>query len=332
MRQERTKILAGLLAGRRRGVKGRGKAVIQLSAHAVADRALATHWGRAQAFNLLSLITPTAEAEVDGVRYLFSTDDRVIGRFLFTTGDWELPIMAVVCDLLRDLRGSPVLAGRVFVDVGANIGTAALTALRRFGAARALALEPNPDCVRYLRLNADANGVGEMIDIVPVAASDQERSVVFETQRANSGGGQIVTGRPLGLGGAALTIATRTLDQVIADHGVRPSDVGLIWVDTQAHERFVLQGARAQVEAGTPLLIEFWPLGLRESGELELLIDLLIDWFPTIVDVRNPNARTGARLRSKQDFADLCQLVGDRETDLLLWSGAVTRKGLPESE
>jgi FkbM family methyltransferase len=310
-----------LEAGRGRAAKGLAKTVIQRSAHAFADRALATRWGRGQAFNLLSLITPTAETEVDGVRYLFGTDDRVIGRFLYTTGEWELPIMTAVCEVVADLLGAPALAGKVFVDVGANIGTAALTALGRFGATRAIALEPNPGCVRYLRLNADANGVGDVLDIVEVAASDHEGTVAFETQRANSGGGQIVTAAPLNLGGDGLTVATRRLDAVLADLGLAPGEVGLIWIDTQAYERFVLEGAGAHIDAGTPLLIEFWPLGLRHADELEPLIALLLRRFPTIVNVRSPDARSGARLRTRQDFFHVCELVGDRETDLLLWSG-----------
>ncbi len=53
-------------------------------------------------------------------------------------------------------------------------------------------------------------------------------------------------------------------------------DVKYIWVDTQGHEGFVLDGAKKLLQSRKiPLFIEFWPDEMRRVGGLELLLDTL---------------------------------------------------------
>ncbi len=58
----------------------------------------------------------------------------------------------------------------------------------------------------------------------------------------------------------------RTLDDVLAEWGVKPRDVRLAWVDIQGHEGYFLRGARGTLAGGAPVVSEFWPYGILRSG------------------------------------------------------------------
>lgn len=63
--------------------------------------------------------------------------------------------------------GRLVRPGETVVDLFAGIGYFAIPAARSGQASRVLAVEKNPVAVRYLRLNAERNGVADRIAIVP---------------------------------------------------------------------------------------------------------------------------------------------------------------------
>src|SRR4051794_12767372 len=63
---------------------------------------------------------------------------------------------------LLDRGGTPVPRS-LFVDVGAHVGTTAITAVRRFGFEAAVAFEPEQSNFRLLRANLSVNGLEERI-------------------------------------------------------------------------------------------------------------------------------------------------------------------------
>ena len=56
---------------------------------------------------------------------------------------------------------------------------------------------------------------------------------------------------------------------------VEPNEIGLAWIDTQGHEGHVLSGASRLIQANVPIVIEFWPYGLKRSGGYPLLRQFL---------------------------------------------------------
>ena len=103
-------------------------------------------------------------------------------------------------------------ADSAFVDVGANIGTATLAALKRFGAGQALALEPHPDNFRLLRMNAVANDVDDRVIPAQVAVSESSGELELEVATHNIGDHRIRTGAEAGPG--AIDEADRTVIRV----------------------------------------------------------------------------------------------------------------------
>ena len=275
-------------------------------------------------------LTPLLAVDDDGIRYLIDTRDRSeITRWIFTWGRYEEPLMRRALETLARETGRPKpLEGRWFADVGANIGSATLCAVLRFGAVRALSLEPHPDNFRMLRLNLLENDLEDRVTPVQAAVSDAPGEVVLEESDENIGDHRVRVGEaPGGVPGAqqrsARAVPAVTLDAASREAGLAPGDAGLVWIDVQGHERRVLAGMEELLHAGVPVVVEYWPYGLGQAGDLDEFHELLaarftraFDLGATHVDPGAPVALAaggvpglGARLQGEEDFTNLLLLA-----------------------
>ncbi len=120
----------------------------------------------AQAFTP-AIMTPARQ----GTRFLVSTADRVVGREVFLTGDFDRA-EAEKAFAVIEKAGFGDFAGKTFVDIGANIGTATIGALSRFGFERAVSFEPDPNNFRIFSANVVLNGLQDRVTIHHSAMSD----------------------------------------------------------------------------------------------------------------------------------------------------------------
>jgi FkbM family methyltransferase len=182
-------------------------------------------------------------------------------------------------------------ASGLFLDVGANIGTTCIAAVRLHRFERAVALEPHPDNCLLLRRNALLNDVE--VDVVEAAASSRAGVESLSIHPTNSGG------HKLGPVGARRTIPVRTttLDSLALEPG-------LIWIDVQGGEGRVLEGARETLRSRPPIVLELYPRKLGEG--LETIREVARDY--RVVDLRG-----GTR-----DFDQIVRDVGHTLTDVLL--------------
>jgi FkbM family methyltransferase len=255
-------------------------------------------------------LTPYVAARCRGGDELFvvATADEGVGRRLFVTG-WreDLTVLARACRLLEE-RGVRRPPGAVFVDVGANIGTTTVVALRRHGFATAVAIEPSPDNHRLLGLNVAANDLGERVRVVCAAASDREGRLELDSARPNSGAHRVAraaAGRPAG---PLAPVPAVTLDRLVEDGTIDLDCAGMLWVDVVGHEPEALAGASRLLEAGVPLVVAVKPW---RKARVELP-PAVAAHYTEIVDLRH---RRGTR-----PAAELGALIGSigRTTDLLL--------------
>jgi FkbM family methyltransferase len=194
-------------------------------------------------------------------------------------------------DLLRaalHALGQPDgLAGRDFLDVGANIGTTTLAAFLA-GARRVTAIEPAPANVETLRLNVTANALGERVRVVAAAASDRDGTVELGLSPTNSGDHRVRVGGRADAGPArqVVTVPAVRIDSLVEAGEIDPERLGVVWMDVQGHEAAVLTGAERLVEAGAPIVLEYWPHGLRATGGLERLPELLAAGYSRFMDLR----------------------------------------------
>jgi len=241
---------------------------------------------------LLSALTPIAASEGHPV-YLFSTRDREIGWSTYRNhgfdehkSDW---VVARLGQCQRD---------RIVLDIGANIGTVAIPMVTKYGAAHAVAFEPEPLNHRLLRCNVALNDVEDHVTCIAVAVSDTEQLVQFELSESNYGDHRVrVPGSPLGVEymregqRAIINVPAMPLTRALEDAKVDCEDVGLVWVDTQGHEGQVLAGADRM--SGIPFVMEYWPYGLRRSNGLELFHEHVAKMFSRVIDIKR-SIDTGA--------------------------------------
>jgi FkbM family methyltransferase len=271
-------------------------------------------------FELLRPATPLAAVERDGMRFIVRTGDRGVSRVTYMTGDYELDVMEDALERLARILDRDVIAGKVFLDVGANVGTTSIPAVLRFGAGRSVAFEPADENFRILEANIALNGLGGRIEPRRVGVSDAPGVAQLELAPHNSGDHRIRTGAAAGAFDAYREASRPTtevelvrLDDALDDLGVAAGDVGLLWIDTQGHEAHVLAGAPRLLAAGVPVFCEYWPYGLRRAGGLDRLHRTVAESFSEVVDARADETLPAGRV------AELAhRYPGERYSDLIL--------------
>lgn len=252
----------------------------------------------------------------DGRIVVEAADDE-IGRVVYMYGGYEREYMAAAVGFLAD-NNRPV-DGRTFVDIGANIGTSTLDALLHFGFARSVSFEPDRDNYRLLRTNLVLNGLEERSATYLMAMSDREGTVTIERRAGNTGDSRVSVGGAAGDADAD-TVPCSRFDTLVAAGTLDVDAIGLLWIDVQGHDAFVLAGAESALAAGVPTMVEYWPDELAGAGGLDLFETLVREHYREVIDVRAlERGRDGsARLPASRVGELRSRYPGERLTDLLL--------------
>ena len=145
--------------------------------------------------------------------------------------------------------------GSVVIDVGANLGEWTVPLARKTGrAGRVLAIEPAPRAAAALELTLAANALYQT-ELVRCAAGDHDGVAEFAvpivtSTQSDSGRARI---GPACTGHEALQVPLRSLDSLAAEHDLGALD--LIKIDTEGHERRVLDGAADILGRHRPVLV-----------------------------------------------------------------------------
>jgi FkbM family methyltransferase len=259
------------------------------------------------------LSTPFGE----GMILVDSTDDE-IGRMVFMKGDYERLYMEAAVEYLRSLQANGEL-GPVFVDVGANIGISTLDALLHFGFQEAICFEPDSRNFRLLRLNILLNDLEDRVTAHHLALSDSDGQGVMERDEGNFGNSHLVASEAPA-GSERETVATRRLDSLIEDGSLNLDRIGLLWIDAQGHDPFVLAGAKSALQAGVPVVVEYWPKALSAGGAFELFENLVAEHYSSVIDLKRLCEGAGDRgVLAGKDIGSLrARYEGAEFTDLLL--------------
>jgi FkbM family methyltransferase len=203
-----------------------------------------------------------------GGDFLIPLGDTCIGNALKISGQFETEDIKRVTNYLDSKNKYP---GKkcLFIDIGANIGTHSISALKEHGYQKVLAFEPCKANYRLLTANICLNGLTEQATCINAAASDREGIETLFHNPSNCGdhrlgndpqGGPNIDGRA--------TEQVKTVD--IAQHllgytkGIKLED-SLCWIDTQGHEIPILSTLKPLLERGLPTVVEFWPYGMKQQ-------------------------------------------------------------------
>ncbi len=288
---------------------------------------------RRRAFwRLATRFTPYLAVDREGMRLLVSTSDETIGRRLFVYH--RTPELDIV-RAFEALRGIPGLAARLrgttIVEVGANIGSHTVELVRHYDAASVVAIEPNPENCELLTQNVLANGVADRVRLLPIALSDRDGAVELELSSDNSGDHRVrVAGaEQRGAEARRTTIEVRAarFDSIVDRGELDLGQVGLIWMDAQGHEAHILAGATRLLGSPIPIMMEYWPYGLRRANGLQALHELIAEHYSHVIDVSPPSG--AARLLPSSQLPSLEREYGWAArpedplpgTDLILMGG-----------
>lgn len=194
----------------------------------------------------------------DGKFYVYEGD--YIGDRLLRGERWEPWVMAPILDKSDD--------SKVFIDVGAFIGTHTVVAARKYKHVHAF--EPYPEFAGLLRRNVELNGL-KNVTVHEVAISDDDGNANLHDFK------NIEDQEPVNLAGVS---------HVLRDHsGIRVAknrldtfgfkNVRMIKIDVQGLEYKALQGARNTIKTNKPVV-------LVEGSQR-----LLVDYGDSFTDIRD---------------------------------------------
>jgi FkbM family methyltransferase len=229
-------------------------------------------------------VTPYVAVEVGSEIFFVATDDLGVGRLVFVRE--KRKDMATLAKGLAELaaRGIDPPPDPVFVEVGANIGTTTVMALRRHGFATAVALEPSPQNVWLCRLNLVANGLDDNVTLLPFAASNRAAELELVIGDSNSGGHRVLaagSGHPAVAG----SVQSVTLDSLVEDGTIDQASAGLLWCDAPGHDALAVLGAKRLVEARVPLIVNV--SSAIDGQTRDAFVELLTAHYGEIVELRH---------------------------------------------
>lgn len=185
-------------------------------------------------------------------RMAFNPNDDPIGRTILQHGSWHRPQFENILASLRDI--GRITDPKIFLDVGANIGTQTIYALASGAFSRVIAIEPDDANARTLQMNALLNGFEDRVDIVRAAAGAEMGTLYLNANTTNSGGHKVTN---TSNGDKSVPVKVVTIESVLRNRRLDPADLGLVWIDVEGFEAEAVAGMSPVVERAIPLCIEF---------------------------------------------------------------------------
>jgi FkbM family methyltransferase len=239
--------------------------------------------------------TPFLVAETEGgARYLISTHDPFSAQLFTKETRREIRMLQRAQQALEDAgadRGRHTL-----LEVGGNIGTGAIEAVRRYGFDHVVAFEPEPDNFKLLRMNTILNGVDDRVECINAAIADTEGTATLSVSSRNSGAHSLSGGDVRATG--AVEVPTVTFDALVERGTVDPEHASLLWMDIEGYEVHALMGARSLLERGVPVVMELNTPVLEAAGRADALLPTLEPHYTHVVrmrDLSKGNARDAFR-------------------------------------
>ncbi len=194
---------------------------------------------------------------VAGSRELFvvSSNDKVIGREVFLHGEYDFrKLQSALAILKRERLPCPAH----LIDVGANIGTIVIPALKRGLMQSGTAIEPHPDNLRLLRANLALNDVSHRVDVLAFAVGDKSGNTLNLAESATNSGNHSI-------GQRGIPVTSMRLDDLKI-----PTCDALLWMDIEGYEGHALKGAENLLSTGVFIVCEYNPMYLIQSSGMTM--------------------------------------------------------------
>ena len=272
-------------------------------------------WGRDliySAFPKNELLIGNTE---EGLHYVINSSDDTIGRIVFKSRkSFDSHHLITSLKILGVKK-------KTLLDIGANIGTVGLFAVKQGLVSKCIAFEPDPTNFQLLKTNVQINNLADKFELHNVAlASDKVGPLLFELSPKNFGDHRIRLSNSPGLSGEekrkVINVETNSLDRVCEKINL---DDCIISMDTQGFEGDILSGASSIIDACVPIITEFYPYCLiRANGLNKFYSALSNSKYTTFYDLRNPTIGINFSISALKKIAD--ELGANRDsTDLFIY-------------
>ncbi len=199
-----------------------------------------------------------------GEKFGLFTDDNIISKRIFISEEFDLDKFCRVINYLNISRKIVNL-----YDVGANIGTICIPAVKRNLVKKAYAVEPVRKNFDLLKVNIILNNLEDSIKTYNYAlGAEDDENLEIELAHDNSGDHRV---RLQNLESNLYDEKKRQIEKVKSKKFDTlfknlNKEKDLVWIDTQGFEPLILDGAKNLIDKGIPLVIEFWPYGLKRNN------------------------------------------------------------------
>lgn len=205
--------------------------------------------------------------------------DRTIGQSIKRTGGYQREEIDFAIGHLRSIGK---LKGPVFLDVGANIGTQSIYAMRSGAFRAAVAFEPEPTNLNLLSFNLALNSLDGDVTIHAVACGSHETTMELWLNPENFGAHSLIAPKR---DHGSVTVPVVPVDTVLSKMGLPVETVGMISLDVEGHEPAAIQGMSATLAHRPPLLIELNP----DAPDFAQMIGHLTSLYNTVLQLSGPN-------------------------------------------
>jgi len=189
--------------------------------------------------------------------FILQSNDQVIGRTVFATKKpFDFDKLTKVLKILN-LKKNELL-----IDVGANIGTICIPAIKRNLFNKAIVFEPEPLNYSLLLSNIIINGCYNKISAHNIALGSKNREKLnLQLDDHNKGNHRIIINSKIKLK-KNIVINSYKLDSFIKNVNSLST---LVWIDVQGYETQVLLGAKKLLNKKVPVCVEFSPTFLEKK-------------------------------------------------------------------
>jgi FkbM family methyltransferase len=171
--------------------------------------------------------------------------ERSVAKWFFDAGMAEKRLIEWVYDTF-------IKEDKVFIDIGAHVGTYTWTCGRK--AAHTYAFECSPRTFCYLAANIALHDLTDRISPYPFALGDREGTIEYIVRSEDGGGNGVKSLCDNDAAHRKILIPMKTLDSF------KITNVGFIKIDVEGFEKEVLEGAQETLRlSGYPrILFECW--------------------------------------------------------------------------
>jgi FkbM family methyltransferase len=242
-------------------------------------------------------------SKVQTEHFLVHSADNGIGKIVFATGEYDFQKFILAIDLCnKNLNGRK--KPTILIDAGANIGTICIPAVARGFVQRAVAIEPEPLNCRLLRANIALNGLSNSIVVHECAlGASTDIELALELNATNLGDHRIRVNTEGDLEQKnKVQVRSETLDGLCP-----PVDYScsLLWMDIQGYEGFALLGGKELLKSRIPLIVEFWPYGMKRAGSFDAFKSAVAH-YDGYFDLGNPD-----KMHSIDTLDNLYKAIGE---------------------